>query len=197
MSCARRSGARARARPAPARSARRAPGGARASQATCRCRARWPGSRARARGRGDASAAAAGPRCGRRRDPRDGRQQPDVERALVQVGFRQRLESRSRSAARATLNASIESDLPRSRAARRAPAIASTRQRSRVTADGTVVLRDPATLRGVTVVHVLEEGRDAGHREDTLHGVASGHERELDATRESRIPAVDEELNTG
>jgi hypothetical protein len=75
--------------------------------------------------------------------------------------------------------------------------IASTRQRSRVTADGTVVLRDPATLRGVTVVHVLEEGRDAGHREDTLHGVASGHERELDATRESRIPAVDEELNTG
>jgi hypothetical protein len=47
--------------------------------------------------------------------------------------------------------------------------------RSRVHADGTVVLRVPATLPGVTLVRILEEGRDAGHREDTLDGVATVH----------------------
>jgi hypothetical protein len=34
----------------------------------------------------------------------------------------------------------------------------------------------PATLRRMTVVRILEEGRDAGHREDTVHGVATVHE---------------------
>jgi hypothetical protein len=39
-----------------------------------------------------------------------------------------------------------------------------------------LVLRDPAALFGVRTVDVLEEGRDAGDREDTLHGVAPVHE---------------------
>ena len=31
-------------------------------------------------------------------------------------------------------------------------------------------------LLGTTAVNVVEEGRDAGHREDALHGIASVHE---------------------
>ena len=69
--------------------------------------------------------------------------------------------------------------------------------------------RDPASFdvgrapiaawlrRGVTVVHVLEEGRDAGHREDTSHGVTSVHECEPYAACASCISTVDQELDAG
>jgi hypothetical protein len=50
------------------------------------------------------------------------REQPDIERPSVQVRSRERLESFAQRRP-ATLNASIESDLPRSRAERRAPAM--------------------------------------------------------------------------
>jgi hypothetical protein len=103
------------------------------------------------------------------------RQKPDVERALIPVGFPQRLES---------LAQRRPGDAERVDRVGLA-ALAGCAASAGHCLDATTITcsyrrygraaRSPATLRGVTVVHVLEEGCDAGHREDTLHGVASVH----------------------